>query len=116
MGAVDDYLASLDDDARSAYERVRDVVLAEVPGAEQGVSYGMASLTYRGKPLLGFRAARNHLSVFPFSPAAVEAVAAELPGGSVSKGTVRFGPGDPLPDAVVLGLVRSRVAEIDRRP
>ena len=74
MGAVDEYLATLDDGARSAYERIRDLALAEVPAAEQGTSYGMAALKYRGKPLLGFRAAKDHLSVFPFSSVAVEAV------------------------------------------
>jgi uncharacterized protein YdhG (YjbR/CyaY superfamily) len=113
MRAVDEYLATLDDAARSAYERIRDVALAEVPGAEQGISYGMAALKYRGKPLLGFRAAKDHLSVFPFSPAAMEAVKEELRGDAASKGTVRFSPDQPLPDSIVVGLVRSRAAEID---
>ena len=113
MGAVDEYFATLDDDARRAYERIRDLAVAEVPAAEQGISYGMAALLYRGKPLLGFRAARDHLSVFPFSPAAVEAVAAHLPSEAVAKGTVRFTADRPLPESVVLGLVRSRFAQID---
>ena len=114
MGAVDAYFATLDDAARSAYERIRELALAEVPRAEQGVSYGMAALKYEGKPLLGFRAAKEHLSVFPFSPAAVEAVKGRLRSDGVSKGTVRFTPDHPLPDSIVVDLVRSRVAEIDR--
>jgi len=114
MGAVDEYFATLDEAARSAYERIRDVALAEVPGAEQGFSYGMAALKYEGKPLLGFRAAKEHLSVFPFSPAAVEAVKGRLESDWVSKGTIRFSSDHPLPDSVVVDLVRSRVAEIDR--
>jgi uncharacterized protein YdhG (YjbR/CyaY superfamily) len=114
MGAVDDYLATLNDAARAACERIRDVVLAEVPAAEQGISYGMAALKYQGRPLLGFRAAKDHLSVFPFSPAAVEAVKEDLPDGAASKGTVRFSADQPLQDGIVRGLVRSRVAEIDR--
>jgi uncharacterized protein YdhG (YjbR/CyaY superfamily) len=114
MGTVDEYLMTLDDDARAAYERIRDLAIAEVPGAEQGMSYGMAALRYRGKPLLGFRAAKDHLSVFPFSPAAVEAVRQQVTGDAISKGTIRFSPDQPLPDGVVLGLVRSRVEEIDK--
>ena len=113
VGPVDEYLQTLDDVTRPPYERVRDVVLAEVPDAGQGTSYGMAALTYRGKPLLGFKAARGHLSVFPFSPAAVDAVRDALAGFDLSKGTIRFTAAHPLPDDVVRSLARTRVAEID---
>ena len=116
MAAVDEYLATLDDADRAAFERVRDVALAQVPDAEQGTSYGMAVLRFRGKPLLGFRAARQHLSVFPFSPASVDAVRDRLAASAVSKGTLRFTAGDPLPDDVVTDLVRRRVAEIESGP
>jgi uncharacterized protein YdhG (YjbR/CyaY superfamily) len=116
MGALDDYLATLESPARSAFERVRDLALALAPEAEQDVSYGMATLKYRGKPLLGFKAARNHLSVFPFSPASIEAVKGQLPSVDVSKGTVRFSVEKPLPENVVRDLVRSRIAQIDDVP
>jgi uncharacterized protein YdhG (YjbR/CyaY superfamily) len=113
MAAVDEYFMSLDAPTRAAFERVRDLVMAEVPDAVQGTSYGMAALRYRGKPLLGFRAARDHLSIFPFSPQAVDAVREDLTAFVISKGTIRFSAACPLPDDVVSRLVRSRVAEID---
>lgn len=113
MGAVDDYFESLEEATRLAYERVRGLALAEVPEAGQGTSYGMATLTYRGRPLLGFQAARNHLSIFPFSPAAIDTVRDQLAGSAVSKGTLRFDPAHPLPSDVIRALVRSRAAEID---
>jgi uncharacterized protein YdhG (YjbR/CyaY superfamily) len=113
MGAVDEYVATLDDARRLAYEQIRDVVLAEVPGVEQGISYGMATLKYRDRPLLGFKAAKDHLSVFPFSPAVIDAVKGELAGFGVSKGTIRFTAENPLPDDVVRAVVRRRAAEID---
>jgi len=109
---VDDYLAGLAPDARAAFERVRRLAVAEVPDAEQGSSYGMAALRLRGKPLLGFRAAKGHLAVYPFSPAAVDAVRDRLAGFALSKGTIRFSPQTPLPDDVVRDLVRHRAAEI----
>jgi uncharacterized protein YdhG (YjbR/CyaY superfamily) len=113
MAAVDDYFKSLDAPTRAAFEHVRDLVMTEVPDAEQGTSYGMAALRYRGKPLLGFRAARDHLSIFPFSPQAVDAVREDLTAFDISKGTIRFSAAYPLPDDVVRRLVRSRVAEAD---
>lgn len=116
MGTVDAYLDGLDRPAREAYARVVEVALEEAPGAGQGTSYGMAALLHRGKPLLGFRAARGHLSLFPFSPAAVEAAAGLLAGFALSKGTVRFDAAVPPPDDAVRALVRARLAEIDAAP
>ncbi|MBB5868472.1 uncharacterized protein YdhG (YjbR/CyaY superfamily) [Allocatelliglobosispora scoriae] len=109
---LDDYLDSLDEPARAAFEHVRRLATALAPDAEQGVSYGMAALRYRGKPLLGFRAAKEHLSIFPFSPAAIDAVRERLTGYELSKGTVRFTAATPLPDDVVLDIVRHRMGEI----
>lgn len=112
MSTVDDYLGGLDEPARNAFARVRDLVMEVVPDAEQGTSYGMPALRYRQKPVLGFRAAKKHLSVFPFSPAAVDAVRDRLAGFDLSKGTLRFTATTPLPDDVVRDLVRHRVTEI----
>ena len=112
MSVIDDYLAGLDADARAAFARVRDVALEEAPGAQPGTSYGMAALIIHGKPLLGFKAARAHLSVFPFSPQAVDAARDQLAGFDLAKGTVRFTAAHPLPDEAVRTLVRARLAEL----
>ena len=116
MGAVpdvDDYLATLEPAAAAALSRVRDLALEVVPDAEQGTSYGMAALRHRGKPLLGFRVARHHLSVFPFSPEVVAAVSERLVGFELSKGTIRFTLDQPLPEDVVRDVVRLRALEIE---
>jgi uncharacterized protein YdhG (YjbR/CyaY superfamily) len=112
VATVDDYLASLDGPSRSAFEHVRDLVLEIVPDAEQGTSYGLAALRYRDKPLLGFQATQDSLSIYPFSPRAIDAVRDRLAGYKLSKGTVRFTAGTPLPDDVVRDLARHRVQEI----
>jgi uncharacterized protein YdhG (YjbR/CyaY superfamily) len=113
MSEVDDYFTRLDSDARDAFERIRRLAMTIAPDAADGTNYGMATLRHKGKPLLGFRAAKGHLSVYPFSPHAVDAVRDRLAIATVSKGTIRFSPATPLPDDVVFDLVRSRMAEID---
>ena len=113
MPALDDYLITLEPEVRRAFERVHALAMDVVPEAEQGTSYGMAALRYRSKPLLGFRAASRHLSLFPFSPGVVDAVAAQLVGYDLSKGTIRFSTSRPVPDAVVQDVVRLRREEID---
>jgi uncharacterized protein YdhG (YjbR/CyaY superfamily) len=115
MSAVDDYLNGLPPPQKAALERVRAVVEAVAPEAEEGVSYGMPAFLYAGRPLLGFRAAKRHLSVFPFSPSAIEAVKGRLGGFDLSKGTIRFSPVTPLPEEVLSDVVRARKEEIATR-
>ena len=112
MGSVDDSLAALPPSDRACLQRVIDVARAVAPEAGDGVSYGMAALKLDGKPLLGVVAAARHLSVFPFSPAVIDAVAGRLEGFSLSKGTIRFTPDHPLPDEIIEEIVRLRRAEI----
>jgi uncharacterized protein YdhG (YjbR/CyaY superfamily) len=112
MSEMDDYLDSVPSPQRTALERVRAVVAGVAPEAEEGVSYGMPAFLYAGRPLLGFRAAKKHLSVFPFSPAAIEAVRDRLSGFDISKGTIRFSPDRTVPDDVLADLVRARQQEI----
>ncbi|WP_374970296.1 iron chaperone [Terrabacter sp. BE26] len=113
MGTIGDYLAGLPAEQREALQHVVDVAARVAPDAVEGTSYGMPALRLDRHPLIGVRAAAGHLSVYPFSPAVVEAVAADLDGFSTSKGTIRFAPGHLLPDEVVERLVRLRRAEVE---
>jgi len=63
VAVVDDYFGSQDASTRAAFEHIRSLALDIVPEAEQGMSYGMAALRYKQKPLLGFVATKRHLSV-----------------------------------------------------
>ncbi|MEV7573863.1 iron chaperone [Arthrobacter nitrophenolicus] len=112
MGVIDDAMAELPEADRECLQHVIDIARQLVPEATEGMSYGMPALKLDGKPLLGVVAAAKHLSVFPFSPEVVEAVAGKLAGFSLSKGTIRFTAEHPLPDDVVEDVVRLRQAEI----
>ena len=114
MGTIGDYLAGLEPDQRAALQHVVDVARRVAPDAEEGTSYGMPALRLDGRPLLGITAAARHLSLFPFSPAVVEAVAPDLVGHSLSKGTIRFSADQQLPDDVIERIVVLRRAELDR--
>jgi len=116
MGTVDDYLDELEPDDRAAIDRVYAIARAEVPEAEQGKGYGMPALVYSGKPLISVMRAKKHIGIYPFSPDAVAAVADSVRAvadSGLDKGTIRFQPAHPLPDAVVLALVRFRRDQID---
>src|SRR3954468_19830289 len=103
-----------DPDTRAALEHLVELVGRAVPEAEEGTSYGMPAWRLAGKPLLGFKVAAHHIGLFPFSPAVVAAVSDRLEGFSLSKGGIRFVPAHPLPDEVVLEMLRLRRLEITR--
>lgn len=116
MGTVDELLATLDAADRAPVERLYAIAREVVPEAEQGLGYGMPALVYRGKPLISVMRAKKHIGVYPFSPAAVSAVAPSLeghPGIGLDKGTIRFQPEHPLPDDIVRALVLARREQID---
>ena len=116
MGTVDELLAGLDPADRPSIARIYEIAREVAPDAQQGLGYGMPALVYRGKPLVSVMRAKKHIGVYPFSPAAVSAVADALdgvPGIGIDKGTIRYQPAHPLPDAVVRALVTARKEQID---
>jgi uncharacterized protein YdhG (YjbR/CyaY superfamily) len=113
MSEVTDYIAGLGEPARSLLERYRARALALVPEAEEGKSYGMAALRYRGRPLISVVATKQGYSVFPFSADVVASVTAAHAGLDATKGGIRFTERALLPDAVYDSLVETRRDEID---
>ncbi len=113
MGTIDDYLGGLDPADREVVAHVYDVARAVIPETEQGTSYGMPALLYRGKALLSVMRAKKHVGVYPFSGRVPETVAPALEGFDYDKGTIRFQPERPLPDATIRAIVEARRAEIE---
>jgi len=104
------FLAALPPAQRQALERLREMIIAAAPDAEEYVGYGIPAFRQDGA-LVSFGAAKTHCAFYVQSPAVMEAHAAELAGLDTSKGTVRFTPDQPLPAALVTRLVQARLAE-----
>jgi uncharacterized protein YdhG (YjbR/CyaY superfamily) len=113
MGEVTDYISGLDEPARSVLERYRARAVTVVSAAEEGTSYGMAALRYRGRPLISVVATKQGYSVFPFSSAVVESVIGELEGFDSTKGGIKFTDQRHLPPKAFDALVARRRDEID---
>jgi len=110
---VDAVLAAMPDDVRGALEKLRATIRATAPAARESINYGVPAFKYRGRPFVSFGAGRDHCSFYVQSPAVMEAHRDELKAYDTSKGTVRFRAAEPLPDALVVTLVKARMAEID---
>jgi len=105
---IDLYLSALGDDQRAALERLRKIIRAAVPRADECISYRLPAFRLDGRVLVWFGAASNHCAFYP--GAVVQALQDELKGYDTSKGTIRFQPSKPLPAALVRKLVKARIA------
>ncbi len=111
MPAVTDYINNLDEPQKSTLSRVATIVKQLVPDAEETISYGVPTFKYNGKYLIALAASKKHLSIYPGS----HAIAAHedlLSAFSLSKGTVRFTPGTPIPDDVLKSIVQTCLGDI----
>jgi uncharacterized protein YdhG (YjbR/CyaY superfamily) len=108
---VDDYLAGIPEPAQSTLRHIREVIRSVVPrDTTEVISYGMPMFKYNGM-LVGYAAFKNHCSLFPTGSGVIEKFAKELKDYSTNKGTIRFPPDKPIPDAIIKKIVKVRIAE-----
>ena len=110
--SIDEYLENVELPNRAELQRIRDLAKAIVPDAEEGIVYGMPTLKYRGKPLLGFAARARHIGIYPYSGRTIAELDDELSEYPSSKGAVRVPFDKPIPDATLRKLVECRLREI----
>ena len=107
---IDEYLANIDNEEhRAALAKLRKQISAAAPKAEECISYQMPAFRQNGT-LVYFGDAAKHCAFYPGSRI-IEQFAVELKDFSLSKGTIRFQPKQPIPAALVRAIVRGRLAE-----
>jgi uncharacterized protein YdhG (YjbR/CyaY superfamily) len=115
VGDVGDYLSTIDGADRAALERVYAVARDVVEEAEEGTSYGMAALVYRGKGLIATTRTKKFLSLYPFSGAVIASVSDSLSDFETTSGSVHYSADHQLADDVLRRIVEARRSEIDAR-
>ena len=114
--SVDAYFAGLDPARRAPLQQLRDTIAAAAPRAEEGITYGMPGFLLHGRGLVGYMAFDRHYSLFPMSPAVVNAHRDELGDLVTGKGTISFAYGSRLPVTLVKKVVKTRLAEVAGQP
>lgn len=114
--SVDAYFASLEPARRAPLQKLRDTIAAAVPRADEGITYGMPGFLLEGRGLVGYMAFDHHYSLFPMSPAVIDAHRDELGDLVTGKGTISFDYGGRLPVTLVKKVVKTRLAEVARKP
>lgn len=108
---VDEYLNALEEPKRTTLSLLRLTILAILPEAEQGISYGVPAFKVGGKTIAGFAAFKNHLSYLPHSGSVFPELAEELSAHQTSSGALRFPIDEPLPRAIVEKLIAVRLRQ-----
>ena len=107
---VETYLTALSPEKRAALERLRKIIRAASPKAEECISYGIPAFRLNRKFLVGLGAGANHCSFY--LGAVLTTLGEELKAYDTSKGTIRFQPDKPLPATLVRRLVKARLAKV----
>ncbi len=111
---IDDYLAILPPEARVTLGKLRKVIRAVAPHAEETISYQIPSFRYHG-PLVFFAAFRNHYSFYVVSKSIMDTFSSELKPFEISGTTIHFSAEHPLPAALVRKIVKARLEENEAR-
>jgi uncharacterized protein YdhG (YjbR/CyaY superfamily) len=111
---IDEYLAGVPAEQRTALQRLREQIHAAAPDAVEAIGYGMPAFRLNGRWFVGFGVAKEQCSFYA-GKAPLLAYAAELTGYRLQKGTISFRPDQPLPAELVTKLVELRVAEYRTR-
>ncbi|MDQ5972768.1 MAG: hypothetical protein QG553_927 [Patescibacteria group bacterium] len=111
MSVIDDYLKTVNPDQFDALERVRKIIVAATPDAEETIGYGMPVIKYKGKYVMGFCGFKDHMSLFPGSEGIAE-LKDKLKGFKVAKGTIQFTVDNPVPEELIIDLVKMRLQDI----
>ncbi|MUT67174.1 iron chaperone [Paenibacillus sp. NEAU-GSW1] len=107
--SVDEYIACFPPEVQEVLRQLRTVIKEAAPGATEKISYQMPAFVFHGN-LVYFAAYRKHIGFYPTS-CGVHPFMDELTDYKVSKGTIQFPLGKPIPFDLISRIVRYRVEE-----
>ena len=108
---IDAYLENLEEPKRSTLERLREIILEEIPEADECISYGMPAFRMHGTVVAGFGAFKNHLSYLPHSGSVFREVKEDVACYVTSSGALRFPVDSTPPKQLVKKLIKVRMSQ-----
>jgi uncharacterized protein YdhG (YjbR/CyaY superfamily) len=107
---IDEYIASFPPDIQEKLQHIRTVIRKVAPDAEEAIRYGIPTFRQNGSNIVHFAAFKDHLSFFPTS-SGIAKFKEELSSYTLSKGTIQFPLGGPVPYDLVERITRFRAEQ-----
>ncbi|AWR22065.1 MAG: DUF1801 domain-containing protein [Aurantimicrobium sp.] len=109
---LDEYFASLDDTKAATLRRVLDVIATNFPDSSVKLAWNTPQIQIAGKYVFGMSAAKNHLSLAPWSEAAMSTFADRLSAYETTKGLFKVPVDWDVDGALITDLIQARMAEL----
>lgn len=107
MKNVETYIAQFPDEVQKILEKIRTIILTEVPEVEERISYAMPGYYLKKKPLVYFAGYKNHIGFYA-TPTGHEKFEKELSKYKQGKGSVQFPLNQEIPYDLIKEIVKFR--------
>ncbi len=109
--SVAQYINQFDGETLERLVKMRALIMAEAPDAEESLSYGLVGYKLHGKPLVYFGGFANHIGFYA-TPNGHEAFAEEFSKYKQGKGSVQFPLSQELPVDLIRRVVTYRLERL----
>lgn len=106
----DQYVLLQPEEFRVGLNRMREIILSVVPQAEESISYQIPCFKYLYM-LVGIGTNKNSCSFYTMSPPLIKQLKDELKDINVSGATLHFEPNKPLPEDLIVKIVKARMKQ-----
>ena len=107
--SIKEYIQGFDKDVQNRLYRIREIILEQVPTAEEGIKYKMPTVMYHGN-LIHYAAFKKHIGIYPL-PTVIETLKEELKTYKQGKGSIQFQNDEELPIELIKKIVKARLIE-----
>ena len=91
---------------------MRKVILEEVPGADEKISYAIPAVMANGKYIIYYSAWKKHISLYPFTGEMGKEFPETKDYNTSGKGTIQFPYDKPLPINLIKKITQFRLKEV----
>jgi len=106
---IDQYITGFPEDIQAILQKIRAVIQAAAPDAQEAISYAMPTFKLEGN-LIHFAAFKNHIGLYP-TPHGIEMFKEELSAYAGAKGSIRFPLDQPIPYDLIGKIAAARVQD-----
>lgn len=106
---VEEYMQEFPEEVQEILQKIRTIVKEEAPEAQEKISYGMPTFSYKGA-LVHFAAYKKHIGFYP-TPSGITKFEEQLKPYKHAKGSAQFPLSKPIPYDLIRQIVKVRLEE-----